>query len=158
MVNAVQFQTCFTSTNASQGLLTVYWNTNEIGRLDEVVSSTNSQIVTARLPFATRSGVYTLSFRLDEFAGTTSRLVISNLSIGYIGVSESPSLSMSQTLGAGPALQLTGVAGYNYLIQRSTNLVDWTSESVITNATGSATFVVPTTTNDQRVFYRAFLP
>jgi len=50
-INFVQFDAGFTDTNAAQGLLTVYWNTNQVGiMVDERVAPTNLQTYRFTLP------------------------------------------------------------------------------------------------------------
>src|SRR5665213_2676219 len=49
-VNFVQFDAAFTDANSAQGLLTVYWNTNQIGMVDERVATTNLQTYRFELP------------------------------------------------------------------------------------------------------------
>ncbi len=49
-VNFVQFDAAFAGTNAAEGLLTVYWNTNEISRVDERGASPGWQTGRLALP------------------------------------------------------------------------------------------------------------
>jgi hypothetical protein len=72
----------FAGTNAAEGLLTVYWNTNEIGMVDERVASPGLQTYRFALPGKVMSGLYTLSFRLDAFNNTGSPIIPTKTSIG----------------------------------------------------------------------------
>ncbi len=155
-VNFVQFDAGFTDTNAAQGLLTVYWNTNQIGMVDERVAATNSQTYRFELPGTVSSGLYTLSFRLDSFANSSS-IAVTNVATGFVGVTQPITLGISLTNGA-PLLQLTAATNFTYLIQSSTNLVDWTPTALLLNTNGTAQFIDSAATNSSARFYRAVVP
>jgi Immunoglobulin domain len=154
-VNFVQFDAAFTDTNSAQGLLTVYWNTNQIGFVDERVAARNSQTYRFLLPGAVTNGLYTLSFRLDSFANSSS-VAVTNVTTGFVGVAQPFTLAVSLTNGV-PRLQLTGPSGYNYLVQTSTNLVDWTPLTLLANTSGTVLFLDTAATNSSQQFYRAVL-
>jgi hypothetical protein len=155
--NLVQFDAGFNDTNSAQGLLTVYWNTNQIGFADERAVSTNSQTYHFMLPATVSSGVYTLSFRLDSFNGTSSSVVITNVATGFIGVTNPVTLGISLTNGL-PMLQLTAPTNFNYLVQSSTNLVNWTPAALLFNTNGTVQFIDSAVTNSPARFYRALMP
>ncbi len=155
-VNFVQFDASFADTNAAQGLLTVYWNTNQLGMIDERVAQAGLQTCQFGLPGIVTNGVYTLSFRLDSFAESSS-IMVTNVATGFIGVSTPPSLALTLTNGT-PVLDLTGVSGYSYLVQSSTNLVDWAPVAVLSNTNGAVTFTDTSATNSTTRFYRALAP
>jgi hypothetical protein len=152
-VNYVQFDAAFTDTNAAQGLLTVYWNTNQLGMVDERVAGTNLQTYRLLLPGTVSNGLYTLSFRLDSF-GNSSSLAVTNVATGLVATAPSIALGISVTNGR-PNLQLTGPTGYNYLVQTSTNLVDWTPTALLANTNGTISFIDLAATNGPQRFYRA---
>jgi hypothetical protein len=152
-VNFVQFDAAFTDTNAAQGLLTVYWNTNQIGMVDERVAGTNLQTYRFILPGTVSSGLYTLSFRLDSFTNSSS-IAVTNVATGFVGVTQPTTLAISLTNGA-PLLRLTGAPGYTYLLQASTNLVDWTATALLANTKGTVLVMDMAVTNYSRRFYRA---
>jgi hypothetical protein len=154
-VNFVQFDASFTDTNSAQGLLTVYWNTNQIGMVDERVAATNMQTYRLLLPGTLSNGLYTLSFRLDSF-NNSSTVEVTNVATGFVGVLQSITLDISLTNGA-PVLQLTGPSGYSYLVQSSTNLVDWTPTALLANTDGTVSFVDSAEANSGQRFYRAVL-
>jgi murein DD-endopeptidase MepM/ murein hydrolase activator NlpD len=156
-VNFVQFDGGFTDTNSAHGLLTVYWNTNQVGVVDERVASTNLQSYRFALPGTVANGLYTLSFRLDSFNGTSSSITITNVATCFVGVTQPITLGISLTNGA-PLLQLTAASNYNYLVQSSTNLVDWTPAALLVNTNGSVSFADLTATNSSVRFYRALMP
>jgi hypothetical protein len=156
-VNFVQFDAGFNDTNSAEGLLTVYWNTNQIGFADERAVSTNKQTYHFMLPATVADGVYTLSFRLDSFNGTSSSVVVTNVATGFVGVTQPIILGISLTNGA-PLVQLTAPTNFTYLIQSSTNLVNWTPTVLILNTNGTSQFTDSAVTNSSRRFYRAVVP
>jgi len=158
-VNFVQFDAGFTSTNAADGLLTAYWNTNQIGMVDERVSSTNLQSYRFALPGALTNGLYTLSFRLDPTTNITSSVTITNVKTGFSGVEEPIRLDMLLAASNNtPLLMLSGASNYNYLVESSTNLTDWTATALLVNTNGAVFFADPAVTNFSRRFYRATIP
>jgi sugar lactone lactonase YvrE len=154
-VNFIQFDAGFTDTNAAEGLLTVYWNTNQIGMVDERVASPGRRNYRFVLPGTVASGIYTLSFRLDSFA-SSSTIAVTNVATGFVGVTQPIMLGISLTNRA-PLLQLTGPPGYNYLLQTSTNLADWTPTTLLANPHGTVVFADSAVTNHNRWFYRAVI-
>ncbi len=155
-INFVQFDSAFTDTNSAQGLLTVYWNTNQIGMVDERVAATNSQTYRFELPGTVSGGLYTLSFRLDSFNNSSS-IAVTNVATGFVGVAQPITLAISITNGT-PLLQLTAATNFTYLIQSSTNLVDWTPTALLLNTNGTAQFTDSAVTNSSARYYRATLP
>ena len=155
-VNFVQFDAGFTDTNAAQGLLTVYWNTNQVGMVDERVAPTNLQTYRFTLPGTVTNGLYTLSFRLDSFANS-STVAVTNVATGFVGVTQPTTLRLSITNRA-PLVQLTAATNFTYLIQSSTNLVDWTPAAMLLNTNGTVQFIDSAITNSRTRFYRAVVP
>ena len=155
-VNFVQFDAAFTDTNSAQGLLTLYWNTNQVGMVDERVAATNLQTYRFTLPGTVSSGLYTLSFRLDSFANSSS-IAVTNVATGFVGMTQPITLGISLTNGA-PLLQLTAATNFTYLIQSSTNLVNWTPTALVLNTNGTTRFIDSAVTNSSRRFYRAVVP
>jgi hypothetical protein len=155
-VNFVQFDAGFTDTNAAQGLLTVYWNTNQVGMVDERVANTNLQTYRFTLPNIVSSGLYTLSFRLDSFDNSSS-IAVTNVATGFVGVTNPITLGISFT-NSRPMLQLTAATNFNYLVQSSTNLVDWTPTALLLNTNGTAQFIDSAVTNFGARFYRVTMP
>jgi len=155
-VNFISFEAQFLSAG-SEGLLSVYWNTNELGSLDERVAVSGLHQYTFPLPsFPGDAGL--LGFRLDAFSGTNSSVVITNVALGFGGVREPFRLSFTgtQTNGA-RVLELTGEAGFTYTAESSTNLVDWATIAVLVNTNGSVRFLDSTSTNSPTRFYRALV-
>jgi hypothetical protein len=156
-VNFVQFDAGFTGTNAAQGLLTVYWDTNQIGTVDERVVSPGPQTYRFFLPSMVTNNVYVLGFRLDSFYSTASSIVVTNVATGFVGITAPLTLGVSLT-NAIPLLQLTGASNYNYLVETSTNLVNWTPTALLANTNGTVFFADKTATNSPARFYRAVMP
>jgi uncharacterized repeat protein (TIGR03803 family) len=156
-VNLVQFDAGFTDTNAAEGLLTVYWNTNQIGLVDERAASSNLQTYRFALPSTVTNGIYTLSFRLDSFDSTSSSIAVTNVATGFVGVTQPITLGISFTNGV-PLVQLTAATNFTYLVQCSTNLVDWTPTALLVNTNGTILFPDATATNSGTRFYRAIMP
>jgi pimeloyl-ACP methyl ester carboxylesterase len=156
-INFVQFDAGFADTNSAQGLLTVYWNTNQVGMVDERVAS-GLQTYQFALPATVTTGVYTLSFRLDAFNSTSSSIVVTNVATGYVGANQPVTLGISAGANGLPVLQLNGASNFNYYIECSTNLVDWTPCAVLVNSNGVAQFIDSGTTNFNQRFYRAMVP
>jgi NHL repeat/Immunoglobulin domain len=154
-INFVQFDAAFTDTNSAQGLLTVYWNTNQIGLVDERVAGTSLQSYHFQLPGVVANGLYTLSFRLDSFDNSSS-IAVTNVTTGFVGLTQPISLSFAFTNGA-PLLQLSAATNFIYLIQSSTNLIDWTPTALLLNTNGTVQFQDSALTNANARFYRAML-
>jgi hypothetical protein len=65
-------------------------------------------------------------------------------------------LALLQTSSDGTMVwQLTGAAGFRYLIERQANATGWEPFTVVTNTTGTATFTDTAASNAQTQFYRA---
>jgi len=157
-VNLVQFDAGFADTNSAEGLLTVYWSTNEIGIVDERAVSQDMQTYRFALPNTVMSGIYILSFRLDTFNNTSSTIVVTNVATGFVGITQPITLGMSSGTNGLTILQLTASSGFNYLIQTSTNLADWVPAALLVNTNGTVFYADPTWNNSETRFYRVLLP
>jgi alpha-tubulin suppressor-like RCC1 family protein len=156
-VNFVQFEAVFTPRNGAEGLLSVFWNTNQIGMIDERTISTSFHPHRFALPGIFTNGLYTLSFRLDSFADTPSSITVTNVATGFVGVEQPIQLDITASTNTPPILKLTGAPGFNYLLQSSSNLVDWTPTALLLNTNGTVLFADPAATNSTQRFYRAAL-
>jgi len=158
-VNTVSFSVRFTSTNGSQGLLSVYWDDQVIGSIDERVITTNSYSL--RFPNATPNSSHVLGFRLDPFTNIQSVVTITNITLNQVGVSQPFSLvsTIRKTNGV-PIWELTGQAGFAYGIQASTNIsgTNWIDIAELVNTNGTVLFYDQSATNHQRLFYRVYIP
>ena len=116
-VNFVQFGAGFTDTNGAVGLLTVYWNTNQIGMVDERAASPGLQTYRFALPGTVTDGLYSLGFRLDAFTNA-STITVTNVATGFAGITQPITLDiLRRGTNNAPVLKLTAAPGYNYLVQ-----------------------------------------
>jgi hypothetical protein len=74
----------------------------------------------------------------------------------YFTVAPQPySLTVTKdTVNGSPVYQLNGMAGYNYSVQASTNLTDWTTIETLYNTNGTVSFYDKDSTNYPARFYR----
>lgn len=154
-VNVINFEARFVSTNAA-GLLSVYWNTNLLGVLDEQTVSAGLQRYTWLLPAIASNGTYVLGFRIDRFSTEDTGILITNVSTGAFG----PMLPISINItSAGPnrtnMLTLEGPSGFPYQAEASTNLVNWRLIAYLVNTNGHINFIDSNATNFMGRFYRA---
>jgi hypothetical protein len=156
--NFVQFDAAFTDSNSAQGLLTVYWDTNQIGMVDERAASTNWQTYSFPLSATVTNDVHILGFRLDSFNNTLSSIAVTNVTTGFTGVIQPVTFGMALFTNSTPILQLTGASNYNYLVESSTNLVDWRPTALLVNSNGTVFFADKAATNSPAKFYRAMMP
>ena len=157
-VNTVAFDCDFESPSGAQGLLTVYWDTNVLGSVDERVVQPGPQHYTLPFP-AAASGIHTLGFRLDPFSDVHSTAVITNVVTEYVGVSQPFSLSVTtNTLAGMLVFQLTGQSGFTYTVQGSPDLVTWTNIATLVNTNGTVQFFDQNSPGFGHRFYRAVAP
>jgi hypothetical protein len=130
-----------------------------MGMVDERVAPPGLRTYRFALPATLMSGLYTLSFRLDVFTNTESSITLTNVATGFVGITQPISLAML-LMGSNntPVLKLTAAPGYNYLVQSSTNLVDWLPTAFLANTNGTVLFADPAVTNRGARFYRAMMP
>lgn len=158
-VNFVSLETRFTSVSGSDGLLSVYWGTNVVGSVDESVALPGTQKHMFPLPETPSGGTKMLGFRLDAFSSVQSSVVVANVVLGFVGLREPFSLSLTgMSAGGSPALKLVGPSGFNYRLEFSTNLVHWSTLAVLVNTNGRVRFVDQTSTNTTTRFYQAVVP
>ena len=55
-------------------------------------------------------------------------------------------------------LQLSAATNFTYLVQSSTNLVDWTPTALLLNTNSTVQFTDYAVTNSGARFYRALMP
>lgn len=152
-VNSVSFDTQFTSTNGAQGLLSVYWDDQIIGSIDERVVTTNHY--SFRFPNAVANSEHILGFRLDPFTNIQSIVTVTNIVLNQVGVSQPFSMAITTSTTNGlPIWELTGQSGFAYGIQASTNLTDWTDIVELINTNGTVRFYDQDATNYSMRFYR----
>ena len=158
-VNFVSFEAQFTSAAGAAGLFTTYWNTNQIGMVDESVTLAGMRGYTFALPASFEAGSYALGFSLSAFTNVVSSLTVTNVTTGYSGLTNAIALSATNSAtNATPIVTLTADAGFNYLIQASTNLIEWTPFATLVNSNGRVQFADTGVTNQARRYYRAVVP
>lgn len=152
-VNMIFFDSSFLSEKGAEGILTVYLGTNIIGAIDEQITPKGYQTYTFMLP-ETVSGDQALGFRLDTLSPVASTAAVTNAVFKFIGIKDPFSLSfVGFNSERQPLLKLTGPVGFNYTIESSINLIDWTPMAVIENTSGIVTFAG--VLSDDARFYRA---
>jgi len=97
-VDFLSLQTEFTSAAGAEGLLSVFWQGELIGMVDERHESDGLQDFVFQLPDTFGPGSYELSFRLDPFTETASSMVIGN--VATLRVIPEPSTIVMLCLGA----------------------------------------------------------
>lgn len=156
-VNTVSFDTRFTSTNGAQGLLSVLWDDQVIGSIDERIAITNHY--SFRFPNAVVNSEHILGFRLDPFTNVQSIVTVTNITLNQVGVSQPFSLAITTSTTNGlPIWELTGQSGFAYGIQASTNLTDWMDIAELINTNGAVRFYDQGATNYPIRFYRGITP
>jgi probable HAF family extracellular repeat protein len=154
-LNYVSFDAAFTSASGSDGLLSVYCDTNMIGLVDEAAVQPGFQHYNLSYPNTAPNTSHVLGFHLDPFTSVQSVVVITNIVTGYVGVSQPFSLSITTNTSNGLLVyQLTGQPA-NYTIMSSPDLVNWTNIAVLVNTNGTVNFVDPHPANSKMLFYRA---
>src|SRR3989338_7174178 len=147
--NFISFESAFTSEGGAEGLLTVYWGTNEIASIDERFALPEMTAHTLEIPEG-KNGV--LGFRLDTYTNTSSSVTITNLSLGFAGTREPYILSIEEEDVSTVVITLTGPEG-NYVLDNSSNLIDWELQAIFVNTNGIMRYMDRNTNG--YMFYRA---
>lgn len=155
-LNQVSFDAEFTSDPGAHGLLSVYWDTNLLGLVDEAQVQPGLQHYTMSFPAASAGTSHVLGFHLDPFAEVSSSISMTNITVGWAGVTLEPTLSIIGSTNGFLVFQLSGQED-NYEIQATTNLLstNWVDLAVVANTTGTAEFTDQSSTNYAMKFYRA---
>ena len=158
-VNLVSFAANFTSSTGAAGLLTVYWDDSIIGTLDERTVGQGVGQYAFHFLASQTNDTHVLSFRLDPFTNIQSTVILTNVVLSQVGVTQPFSLSATtNTINGLPVWQLTGQAGFDYNLQATSDFVNWTQIAVLENTNGAVTFYDPASTNYTYRFYRAVAP
>lgn len=159
-VDLLSFNADFTSGVAgAAGLLSVYWDSEVIGTLDERVIGAGAAQYSMRFPVTQSNSTHVLSFRIDPFTNIQSTVVLTNVMLGQVGVTQPFTLSVTpNTTNGAIVYQLNGESGFDYGLQASSNLLDWTQIAILENTNGSVTFFDEASTNYPMRFYRAVAP
>ena len=157
-MNTVAFDAEFTSLAGSQGLVSVYWDADKIGQLDERFTEPGLQHYLFSFPNAAANTAHVLGFRLDPFTNIQAIVAISNIVLNVIGPTEAFTLAVTTNRVDGQAVfQLNGQAGYEYSVQMSTNLAgtNWSYIATLVNTNGVVNFYDPNSAGSTMRFYRA---
>ena len=158
-VNVVSFDMEFQSVPDAQGLLSVYWDDHMIGSIDERAVQAGLQHYTYTFPLTSSNSLHMFGFRIDPFTNIQSVAVLTNVVLSCKGVIQPFTLSATTNTSNGLRLyQLNAQAGFEYIVQASADLINWTNIAILDN-TGDATrfFDKDSLKNDYR-FYRALAP
>lgn len=163
-VNQVTFSLDFTSAAGAKGLLTTYWNGEELAVFDEQYYASGSETQTVDIPNAVLNQPNVLSFRLDPFSEVPSSASISAIYTSFIGLVDPISLQMLSNTASGGQIELHGPSGYTFVVEGSTNLVEWTPVAVVGSTNNGTSepviipFIDPERETQPRRFYRAIAP
>jgi len=157
-LNYVSFDAEFTSAAGANGLLTIYWDTNMIGEVDEAAVQPGLQYYVFSFPNTAPNTSHILGFHIDPFTEVHSSLILTNIVTGSVGVAQPFSLSITTNVSNGLLVyQLTGQPGV-YTVQSSADLINWTTIAYLANTNGMVNFVDQNSTNYTSQFYRATSP
>jgi len=157
-LNYVSFDAEFTSASGANGLLTVYWDTNLIGEVEEAAVEPGLQHYNFSFPNTVPNTSHVLGFHIDPFTAVHSSMVLTNIVTGSVGVSLPPVLTVTTNTSNGLLVyQLTGQPG-TYTVQSSEDLSNWTDMAILANTNGTVIFADQDSTNYPCRFYRATAP
>jgi hypothetical protein len=128
-----------------------------IGLIDEVAVQPGFQHYNLSFPNTAANTSHVLGFHLDPFTDVQSSITLTNVFTGFVGVSQSPLLTVATNTSNGLLVyKLTGQLG-SYTVQASADLTstNWINIAILANTTGTVTFIDPNSTNYPCRFYRA---
>jgi hypothetical protein len=157
-LNTLSFDLVFLGTNGSDSLLSVHWNEAVIGTVTESRVRPGYQHYSLSFPQVKAAETHMLGFRLDPFTNALSSAILTNVNVTQMGLSEPFTLSIISNSSSGLIYELKGEPGFNFSIQSSSNLIDWSTIAQLINTNGAVRFVDPNATNYTRLFYRALGP
>lgn len=155
-MNYVAFDAKFSDSVQSPGLLTVYWNTNQIGFVDESAVLSGVQHYAFALPQLVTEGIFSLGFRLDGLTNELAGITITNIHFGVSSVPETSYLSVSKLLER-PLISLNATAEIGHLLEKSMNLINWNPAALLISSNTTSLFLDSNGTN-QTQFYRIMRP
>jgi probable HAF family extracellular repeat protein len=155
-VNIMSFDVQFKSNAGSQGLLTVLWDENKIGTVDERVVGSITQHLSLRFPNAVANSAHVLVFQLDPFTNIQTKVTLTKVAFNQVGTSQPFFLTVmtGATKNELPVYTLIGQAGFEYTVQSSTNLVDWQDIAILANTNGVVYFFDQNAVKHPTRFYR----
>ena len=83
-MNWLEFDYQFTDPEAAEGLLTVLWDTTNIGQIDGRIQRRGHQTFIAPVGKVYKDMTFILGFRLDSFKDTPSSVTIGNIGLYYL--------------------------------------------------------------------------
>jgi len=158
-INFVQFDAEFTSAAGAAGVMTLYWNDQEIGTIDERNVSLGIQTYVFGVPASFTDRNNSLGFRVDQFSDVASTVSVTNVMTGFAGTGAVPTLQISKTEQYDVGLTLGGNQAGTYVLEASTDLATWNPIATVTLSAGT-----PVTLSDAdassfvKRFYRAVAP
>lgn len=159
-VNYVSFSAQFTSALGAVGLLSVFWNDEKIGEIDEcnVLSGVQNYFFEMAGSYNDRNN--SLGFRIDQFSEVISTVSVTNVTTGFGGLTNPPNLKMENIPGIStPVLTLTGTQNFTYLVEASDDLLNWEPMAAVTLDTGVAAALTDSSAPGFLMrFYRAVSP
>jgi hypothetical protein len=113
--------------------------------------------------FALNAGVHTLAWSYvkdpSDYSGLDTAFIDDvNLPLSGSSGGPPPQLQLQRQNDGSFVLTLTGQGNGQYVIQTSTNLLDWQNFSTNTAVGGVIQITIPANTTNQAQFYRAFAP
>ncbi len=160
-LNTLTFDAMFSGVTNSEDMLSVIWDADTIGSVDERIVQPGLQHYSLKFSNATANSTHILSFRLDPYTSAKSSIILTNIALTQVGPALPFILSATtNTVNGLMVWQLTGESGYAYGIQASTNLssTDWTDIAELVNTNGVVQFYDQDSTNYPMRFYRAYVP
>jgi hypothetical protein len=162
-VNVILFECSMEGDEAAEGLLTVYWNAQEIGRVYEWEFESGLREYAFALPETVTKGMYSLSLRLDRYGPGSAEAVVRNVRLGYFGppgpVHLQIHLARTQTGQTQPELVLTGPAGVVCILESSSDLVEWQPWMILETSEGETRVTDQTLVEQSQArFYRVVVP
>jgi probable HAF family extracellular repeat protein len=156
-LNSVVFDAEFTSASGAHGLLSIYWDTNMIGLIDEGAVLPGIQRYTLSFPNAVANSSHIFGIHLDPFTEVHSSIVITNVVFGFAGVSQQPVLTVTTNTNGGLLVyQLSGQnATYSIQVNSDLTSTNWVDIALLSNTNGIVNFVDQNSVNYPCRFYRA---
>ncbi len=90
--NAAQFDVEFVSEHGAEGLLSVYWDGELLGSIDERFAAEGLATHTFGLPDEVQAGAHSLAFRLDGFTEVPSNAIVAIVSTGLVYAPPKPDI------------------------------------------------------------------
>jgi probable HAF family extracellular repeat protein len=160
-INTLSFDAQFSGVTNSEDMLTISWDADTIGTVDERVAPSGFRHYSLKFNTAAAYTPHMLSFRVDPYTSAKSTASITNVVLTQIGPSVPFTLSPTANRTNGAIVwRLDGEAGFAYGIQASTNLTttNWIDVAELINTNGAVQFYDQDSTNYPMRFYRAYVP